>query len=67
MAFIVLHLLLNQRVQKKVHDELDAFLADRKEHQRIDKCAPIKLIDRQKLTYLNAVIFVCSYALKIKF
>jgi hypothetical protein len=62
---MILYLLLDQRVQRKMHEELDK-LCSEKGNPEIDptdpaKCLrdyPITLKDRPRLPYLNAVINV---------
>ena len=55
LGFLVLYLLLDQRVQKKLHEELDN-LREEKIINGFD--AYFTMTDRTKLPYLNAVINV---------
>jgi cytochrome P450 len=57
LAFLVLFLLLDQRVQAKMQAELDALEAEECKGQ--NGCAEwVGLADRAKLPYVNAVINV---------
>ena len=62
LGFLVLYLLLDQRVQAKVHAELDRLEAEKagQNHGNVEDDEDISLADRQKLPYLNAVINECQ-------
>lgn len=56
IGFIILYLILDQKVQKKLHEELDG-LTEGYDRKIVNQ-------DKTKLPYTNAIIHVTKYNLK---